>query len=253
MFANTEPPTNTLYFLSAGVSTFTRFTNFSTFAFGSLFNIRSLYKSIKSFFNRSPNPGNVVDPPLKTIFSYIVIRESISHSCTHSKTNSLTPTLSTPTRLGSNMISGAMNRSLSTLILLPSGNSYDSAHAVVSLAKRNHLFLSFATKHTLSFISRIESTSFVRPTAYPLLPKSSINLSVTVRPAMSNRFVACLFVNPSITGTTCDTPSPLSSTNPVINPCEYNVSTACTCTNTPLNPKCVNIISTIFSRFFIGF
>ena len=110
------------YTLSTGVSTFTRFANFPTPLFESPFNVRSVYKSTKSFFNRSPNPGNVVDRPQGDVF---VHSHSIHVILAHSKTNSLTPA-APPTKLGSNIISGAINRSLSTLNS-PSSNKYNSA------------------------------------------------------------------------------------------------------------------------------
>ena len=55
----------------------------------------------------------------------------------------------------------------------------------------------------------------------PARRSSSMRCSVTSRPATSMRVMACGMLKPSYTGTACVTPSPLSSTTPVVRPEAY--------------------------------
>ncbi len=55
--------------------------------------------------------------------------------------------------------------------------------------------------------------------AYPRCSKSLIKKSVMLRPAMFIRRVRCGRETPSHTGIICVTPSPESTTTPVMRPC----------------------------------
>ena len=59
---------------------------------------------------------------------------------------------------------------------------------------------------------------------WPCLLSCSIRSCVTSRPATSIRDIACDKAKPSYTGTACVTPSPLSSTTPVVRPEAYLAS-----------------------------
>ena len=75
----------------------------------------------RSFTNRSPKPGNSVEPPAKTTDSYKVARRSKSARRQASATNSAAPGSSEPMTEGSNSASDARNLSPSSLTWDPSG------------------------------------------------------------------------------------------------------------------------------------
>ena len=76
---------------------------------------------------------------------------------------------------------------------------------------------------------------------------------MTCRPATSKRRIRFWGTNPSNTGTTCVTPSPVSTTQPVNNPCAYNVSMAWIETLQWPNPYNSNMAVTSFFLFARGF
>merc|ERR1712187_397678 len=104
-----EPPIHTEYLRSGGATT--------------LIFIVEGAKAVSSFVMRSPIPWNIVVPPESTTFAYKSLRMSTSHFMMDWKVVSWMPLASLPTKLGWNKTSGQRNRSLPTVMMLPSGNS----------------------------------------------------------------------------------------------------------------------------------
>merc|ERR1719414_730396 len=107
-----EPPIHTEYLRSGGATT--------------LIFIVEGAKAVNSFVIRSPMPENIVVPPDKTTFAYRSLRMSTSHFMIDWKVVSWIPLASFPTKLGWKSTSGQRNRSLPTVMMLPSGSSYAS-------------------------------------------------------------------------------------------------------------------------------
>merc|ERR1711879_16472 len=105
-----EPPIQTEYLRSGGATT--------------LIFIVEGARAVNSLVIRSPMPANIVVPPDKTTFAYSSLRMSTSHFMIDWKVVSWTPEASLPTKLGWKSTSGQRNRSLPTVMMLPSGNSY---------------------------------------------------------------------------------------------------------------------------------
>merc|ERR1719326_729061 len=115
-----EPPIHTEYLRSGGATT--------------LIFIVERSKAVSSFVMRSPMPLNIVVPPDNTTFAYKSLRMSKSHFMILWKVVSCTPLASLPMNDGWNKTSGQRNRSLPTVIMFPSGNSYVFSLSELSLA-----------------------------------------------------------------------------------------------------------------------
>merc|ERR1712056_176839 len=124
-----EPPIHTEYLRSGGATTL-------------IFMVEGA-SAVSSFVMRSPMPSNIVVPPDNTTFAYKSLRMSTSHFMMDWNVVSCTPLASLPTKLGWKRTSGQRNRSLPTVIMLPSGNSYVfslselSDAAFISVSKSN--------------------------------------------------------------------------------------------------------------------
>merc|ERR1712061_594467 len=124
-----EPPIHTEYLRSGGATT--------------LIFIVDGARAVSSFVMRSPMPGNIVVPPDKTTLAYKSLRISTSHFMMDWNEVSWIPLASLPTKLGWKSTSGQRNRSLPTVIMLPSGSSYVfslselSDAAFISVSKSN--------------------------------------------------------------------------------------------------------------------
>merc|ERR1719159_1851589 len=105
-----EPPIHTEYLRSGGATT--------------LIFIVDGAKAVSSLVMRSPMPANMVVPPESTTLPYRSLRISTSHFMMDWKVVSWMPLASLPTKLGWNRTSGHRNRSLPTVMMLPSGSSY---------------------------------------------------------------------------------------------------------------------------------
>merc|ERR1719413_186818 len=115
-----EPPIHTEYLRSGGATT--------------LIFIVEGAKAVSSFVMRSPMPANIVVPPERTTLAYKSLRMSTSHFMIDWKVVSCTPLASLPTKLGWKRTSGQRNRSLPTVIMFPSGNSYVFSLSELSVA-----------------------------------------------------------------------------------------------------------------------
>merc|ERR1712087_13670 len=121
-----EPPIQTEYFLSGGATT--------------LIFIVEGARAVSSLVMRSPIPANMVVPPDRTTLAYKSLRMSTSHFMMLWNVVSWTPLASFPMKLGWNSTSGHRKRSLPTVMMLPSGNSYvfslseDSVAAFISVS-----------------------------------------------------------------------------------------------------------------------
>merc|ERR1711979_42941 len=121
-----EPPIHTEYFRSGGATT--------------LIFIVEGARAVSSFVIRSPIPPNIVVPPERTTFAYKSLRISTSHFMIDWKLVSWIPLASLPMKLGWKRTSGHRKRSLPTVMMLPSGNSYvfslseDSVAAFISVS-----------------------------------------------------------------------------------------------------------------------
>merc|ERR1719386_159277 len=104
-----DPPIQTEYFLSGGATT--------------LIFIVEGAKAVNSLVIRSPIPWNIVVPPDRTTLAYKSLRISTSHFMMDWKVVSWIPEASFPSKDGWKRTSGHLNRSLSTVMMLPSGNS----------------------------------------------------------------------------------------------------------------------------------
>ncbi|EDZ73257.1 hypothetical protein AWRI1631_42080 [Saccharomyces cerevisiae AWRI1631] len=131
ILAKTAPPMKTICFLLGGSSILTL--NLSSLE-GSLCKTLLNHNCFNSFSNLEGSPGYILEPPERTMALYRELLISTSADCTVLNNSSPTPGCSTSTKPGWNKHSGASNLSCPTLIVLPSGNSYDSTRAVVSLA-----------------------------------------------------------------------------------------------------------------------
>merc|ERR1712025_224602 len=144
---NMEPPIHTEYLRSGGATT--------------LIFIVEGARAVSSFVMRSPMPANIVVPPESTTFAYKSLRMSTSHFMIDWKVVSWIPLASLPMNDGWKRTSGQRNRSLPTVMTLPSGSSYVfsfselSAAAFISLSKSKAMYESF------SFTSRTISRSAV--------------------------------------------------------------------------------------------
>merc|ERR1719362_2766964 len=122
-----DPPIHTEYLRSGGATT--------------LIFIVEGAKAVNSFVMRSPIPANMVVPPERTTLPYKSFRMSTSHFMMDWKVVSWMPLASLPTKLGWNKTSGQRNRSLPTVMMFPSGNSY-----VFSLSELSVAFFISASK-----------------------------------------------------------------------------------------------------------
>merc|ERR1712137_1275221 len=104
-----EPPIQTEYLRSGGATTL-------------IFMVDGA-RAVNSLVMRSPMPWNIVVPPDNTTFAYRSLRMSTSHFMILWKVVSCTPLASLPTKEGWKSTSGQRNRSLPTVMMLPSGNS----------------------------------------------------------------------------------------------------------------------------------
>merc|ERR1719379_2765691 len=104
-----EPPIQTEYLRSGGATTL-------------IFMVDGA-KAVSSLVIRSPMPANMVVPPERTTLLYKSLRMSTSHFMMDWKVVSWMPLASLPTKLGWKSTSGQRNRSLPTVMMLPSGNS----------------------------------------------------------------------------------------------------------------------------------
>ena len=86
-----------------------------------------------SFCNRSAIPRKTDEPPEMTTFEYKSLRMSTSHLEIASKAMSYIPRPSRPMMLGANRPSGTRKRSLPTLIIWPSSNSYVFSRVLLSM------------------------------------------------------------------------------------------------------------------------
>lgn len=114
--------------------------------------------------------------------------------------------------------------------MFPSGRVYSTTLFWSSLicAQSFSSFLgSCATYVTASLMCLTTSFSALVWKTYPLFRSSVCRYSVISRPATSMRWMLLVMAKPSYTGTACDTPSPASSTMPVVRPDAYSDSTAC--------------------------
>merc|ERR1719379_797109 len=105
-----EPPIQTEYLRSGGATT--------------LIFIVEGARAVSSLVMRSPMPVNIVVPPDNTTFAYRSLRMSTSHFMMDWNVVSWMPADSLPMRFGWNSTSGHRNRSLPTVMMLPSGSSY---------------------------------------------------------------------------------------------------------------------------------
>merc|ERR1712100_747022 len=115
-----EPPIQTEYFRSGGATT--------------LIFIVEGARAVNSLVMRSPMPVNIVVPPESTTFAYRSLRMSTSHFMMDWNVVSWMPLASLPMKDGWNNTSGQRNRSLPTVITLPSGSSYVFSLSELSLA-----------------------------------------------------------------------------------------------------------------------
>merc|ERR1712024_92142 len=121
-----EPPIHTEYLRSGGATT--------------LIFIVDGASAVSSLVMRSPMPANMVVPPDNTTFAYKSLRISTSHFMIDWNVVSWIPLASFPMKLGWKSTSGHRKRSLPTVIMLPSGNSYvfslseDSVAAFISVS-----------------------------------------------------------------------------------------------------------------------
>merc|ERR1719420_261032 len=171
-----EPPIHTEYLRSGGATT--------------LIFIVEGANAVSSLVMRSPMPANMVVPPESTTLPYKSLRMSTSHFMMDWKVVSWMPLASLPTKLGWNNTSGQRNRSLPTVMMLPSGNSYVfslselSDASFISVSKSNAMYASF------SLTSRTISRSAVVVKEYPRSVRIFIMYSVKSRPAKSRRRMA---------------------------------------------------------------
>lgn len=107
--AKIEPPIQTLYFLSGGATTF-------------IFMLLGA-NAVISLLIRSAMPGNIVEPPLRTMFPYKSRRISTSHFMMDWYVVSWIPGDSIPMREGWKSTSGQRNRSAPMVMTCPSGSS----------------------------------------------------------------------------------------------------------------------------------
>merc|ERR1719192_2301348 len=115
-----EPPIHTEYFRSGGATT--------------LIFIVEGARAVSSLVIRSPIPANIVVPPESTTLEYKSLRISTSHFMMDWKLVSWMPLASFPTKLGWNSTSGQRKRSLPTVMMFPSGNSYVFSLSELSVA-----------------------------------------------------------------------------------------------------------------------
>merc|ERR1719160_2410125 len=115
-----EPPIQTEYLRSGGATT--------------LIFIVDGARAVISFVMRSPMPANIVVPPESTTLLYKSLRMSTSHFMIDWKVVSWIPLASFPIKLGWKRTSGQRNRSLPTVMIFPSGNSYVFSLSELSVA-----------------------------------------------------------------------------------------------------------------------
>merc|ERR1740130_1003663 len=115
-----EPPIQTEYLRSGGATTL-------------IFMVEGA-SAVNSLVIRSPMPLNMVVPPERTTFEYKSFRMSTSHFMMDWNVVSWMPLASLPMKLGWKSTSGQRKRSLPTVIMLPSGNSYVFSLSELSLA-----------------------------------------------------------------------------------------------------------------------
>merc|ERR1719410_863470 len=97
-----EPPIHTEYLRSGGATILTL--------------IEAGASAVISLVRRTSMPGNMVVPPLSTVFVYRSRRMSTSHFMIDSYANLWMPSLSLPIRVGLNSTSGHLNLSAPTVI-----------------------------------------------------------------------------------------------------------------------------------------
>merc|ERR1719237_1513452 len=122
-----EPPIQTEYLRSGGATTL-------------IFMVEGA-RAVNSFVIRSPMPANIVVPPDSTTLEYKSFRMSTSHFMMDWKLVSCIPLASLPTKLGWKRTSGQRKRSLPTVMMFPSGNSY-----VFSLSELSEAFFISVSK-----------------------------------------------------------------------------------------------------------
>merc|ERR1712113_327849 len=172
-----EPPIHTEYFPSGGATT--------------LIFIVEGARAVSSLVIRSPMPVNMVVPPDSTTFPYKSLRMSTSHFPMDWKVVSWTPLASLPTKLGWKSTSGQRKRSLPTVMMLPSGNSYVFSLSELSVAAFISVSKSRAMYESFSFTSRTISRSAVVVNEYPRSVRIFMRYSVKSLPARSRRRIAC--------------------------------------------------------------
>merc|ERR1712216_1011926 len=111
-------------------------------------------RAVSSFVIRSPIPANIVVPPDRTTFAYKSLRMSTSHFMIDWKVVSWMPLASLPMKDGWKRTSGHRNRSLPTVITLPSGSSYVFSFSELSAAAFISVSKSRATYDNFSLTSR---------------------------------------------------------------------------------------------------
>merc|ERR1719420_2465747 len=171
-----EPPIQTEYLRSGGATT--------------LIFIVEGARAVNSLVILSPIPWNMVVPPDKTTLAYKSFLMSTSHFMMDWKVVSWTPAASLPMKLGWKSTSGHRNRSLPTVMMFPSGNSYVFSLSELSVAAFISESKSRAMYESFSFTSRTISRSAVVVNEYPRSVRIFIMYSVKSRPARSRRKMA---------------------------------------------------------------
>merc|ERR1719203_94541 len=115
-----EPPIQTEYLRSGGATTL-------------IFMVDGA-RAVSSLVILSPMPANMVVPPDSTTFAYKSLRISTSHFMIDWKVVSWIPLASFPIKLGWKSTSGQRKRSLPTVMMFPSGNSYVFSLSELSVA-----------------------------------------------------------------------------------------------------------------------
>merc|ERR1712182_94491 len=142
-----DPPIHTEYLRSGGATTL-------------IFMVDGA-SAVSSLVMRSPIPANMVVPPDRTTLLYRSLRMSTSHFMMDWKVVSWMPLASLPTKLGWKSTSGQRNRSLPTVMMLPSGSSYVFSLSELSVAAFISVSKSKAMYESFSFTSRTISRSAV--------------------------------------------------------------------------------------------
>ena len=116
-----------------------------------------------------------------------------------------------------------MNLGEFTATVEPSGNSWFTVNSVLSAAFTLSAAVSYETKHNCSLIVLTicyQADLPVVPSEIPSALRRFTRWSVIALPAIKFFLTACGIEKPSYTGTVCVTPSPESTTRPVVLPFE---------------------------------